>query len=199
MYGTVLPSVDTTVGTLKHEHPPSGHLTTLTLQTSFHLESAGRVGAVAVLGWQLLEQPQPEERLGVHGLPRRLVLLDRLDVARAVLSGDVHGDDGAVGMHRVRRGQLPGRWRVDGMQELHAGQLLPARRVGGAAVPRRDLLEQHGARICIRVHRVPRRLVLRDWVDDEHAVLPWDVHGRHRPIRMHPVRGWHLLRSYQCH
>ena len=102
-----------------------------------------RIGAAAVLGGHLLEQPESAQRRRLYSVPRRLELQHRLDIEYAVLAWHLHGHHGPIRVPRVHGGQLPGRERLDGVQDLWRRQLLPSRRVGRAAVPGWHLLEQH--------------------------------------------------------
>ena len=84
-----------------------------------------RVGATAVLCGHLLEHSEARECRRVHGVSRGLVVLDRFDVEHPLLAWNLHGHHGSIRMPRVHSGQLPGRKRLDRVQDLWRRQLLP--------------------------------------------------------------------------
>ena len=124
----------------------------------------------------------------MHRLPNGFLVCHWLERSHAMRAWHLRCRCKPARVCKMRRGPLPRCLRIDRVQDLRNRQLLPSRRVGAAAVRRRHLLERVWPWRCVRVHRVPKRQFVRDWLDGSRAVCARHDQPRNWRELVHELR-----------
>ena len=161
------------------------------------LLSRGRVGGAAVPGRLILECGESDECDRVYCVSARSKLRDGVDGSRAVRARHVRSEHAPSRVRNVPCRRVSERSRLDSLQDVRRGQLLPAGRICTAAVRRGHLFQQPRSwqRVCM--HHLPCRKLLLDGVDSADAVRTGHSQRIQWVAYLHELPVGHVPRQYR--